>query len=668
MQLHWLDGVVLGLYFVSMLSIGLYQTRKVKSTGDFFAGGRTFNKFLMMMHALGTGTHADDPVAVVGASFKYGLAGIWYTFVYLFVTPFYWLIAPFFRRSRYLTTADFFEARFGTALGALYAIWGTLIFAVNMGTLLIGTGKIVSAASLGTVSPTWGIIGMTIAFLIYGTAGGLFATVFTEAVQGLLIVVMSLMLVPFGLAKVGGFAGLHASVNPSMFRLTGLEELSIWWILAGSLMNLINIVAQPHTMEVCASGKTEFEGRVGFTYGNFVKRFCALGWALTGIIVAALVSKGVVGPIAREDAFGTAIRILLPGGLGLIGLMFAAILAAQMSTLSAFMVAASALISRNVYKKHINPAADDAQMLRIARYAGFVIVLLGVIFALGVGQVADALMWFWTLAAFTGLFMWAGVLWRRTNATGAWASFAVMLLIWLYVGEPGQAWSQYFAKWTKASSDTVASYNVRQPRFTRLLLDVVSTKAGKSERKRVLVIFSKDNPKGLGVSVRELTDSDLTALEQATARIEHNVEQTGVIVSSVSDGGFAQSAGIKPGDVIIRCAKLGTPGIFADKTLLHYRLLAFLPAGILALIIGSLLGKPLPKDKLDKFYALITTPVGREKELIEKGVDMVYAGSSEGHPWELRHQTAVNIIGFIVALAFSGFFFLLLWLLSWIGS
>jgi Na+/proline symporter len=668
MQFHWLDGVVLGLYFVSMLSIGLYQTRKVKSTGDFFAGGRTFNKFLMMMHALGTGTHADDPVAVVGASFKYGLAGIWYTFVYLFVTPFYWLIAPFFRRSRYLTTADFFEARFGTALGTLYAIWGTLIFAVNMGTLLIGTGKIVSAASLGTVSPTWGIIGMTIAFLIYGTAGGLFATVFTEAVQGLLIVVMSLMLVPFGLAKVGGFAGLHASVNPSMFRLTGLEELSIWWILAGSLMNLINIVAQPHTMEVCASGKTEFEGRVGFTYGNFVKRFCALGWALTGIIVAALVSKGVVGPIAREDAFGTAIRILLPGGLGLIGLMFAAILAAQMSTLSAFMVAASALISRNVYKKHINPAADDAQMLRIARYAGFVIVLLGVIFALGVGQVADALMWFWTLAAFTGLFMWAGVLWRRTNATGAWASFAVMLLIWLYVGEPGQAWSQYFAKWTKASSDTVASYNVRQQRFTRLLLDVVSTKAGKSERKRVLVIFSKDNPKGLGVSVRELTDSDLKALEQATARIEHNVEQTGVIVSSVADGGFAQSAGIKPGDVIIRCAKLGTPGIFADKTLLHYRLLAFLPAGILALIIGSLLGKPLPKDKLDKFYALITTPVGREKELIEKGVDMVYAGSSEGHPWELRHQTAVNIIGFIVALAFSGFFFLLLWLLSWIGS
>ncbi|MGC8863563.1 MAG: sodium:solute symporter family transporter [Armatimonadota bacterium] len=669
MHFHGLDAAVLGLYFASMLVIGLYQTRKVKSTGDFFAGRRTFNKFLMMMHALGTGTHADDPVVVVGASFKYGLAGIWYTFVYLFVTPFYWLIAPFFRRSRYLTTADFFEARFGTGLGTLYAIWGTLIFAVNMGTLLIGTGKIVSAASLGTVSPTWGIIGMTIAFLIYGTAGGLFATVFTEGVQGLLIVVMSLMLVPFGLAKVGGFAGLHASLDPSMFRLTGLEELSVWWIFAGFLMNLINIVAQPHTMEVCSTGKTEFEGRVGFTYGNFVKRFCALGWALTGVIVAAMVSRGMVPTIAREDAFGTAIRVLLPAGFGLIGLMFAAILAAQMSTLSAFMVAASALISRNVYKRHINPAADDGRVLQVARFAGFVIVLLGVVFALGVGHVADALMWFWTLAAFTGLFMWAGVLWRKTNATGAWASFFVMLAIWLYVGEPGQAWSQRVGTWSNVRADTISALNRPLPRFSRLRLDVVSYKGGKPEPREVLVLFSRENPKGLGLTVREMTSREWSALrKKLRGKAASHLLKPGAVVLSVDSTGFAKAAGIRPGDRLVRYGWLGRPGIFADKSLLHFRLLAFLPAGILALVIGSLLGKPHPKDKLDQFYALITTPVGREKELIEKGVEMVYAGAGEGHPWELRHQRAVNILGFLAALAISGLFFLLLWGLSKIGA
>lgn len=89
MFLNSIDIAVLAIYFVGILALGMYHSRKVRNAGDFFAGGRKFSKFLMMMHALGTGTHADDPVVVVGAAYKNGLAGIWYTFAYLFVTPFY---------------------------------------------------------------------------------------------------------------------------------------------------------------------------------------------------------------------------------------------------------------------------------------------------------------------------------------------------------------------------------------------------------------------------------------------------------------------------------------------------------------------------------------------------------------------------------------------------
>lgn len=668
MNLDWLDTAVLTAYFALMVGLGVYQTRRIKDTGDFFAGGRTFNKFLMMMHALGTGTHADDPVGVMGASFKYGLAGIWYTFVYLFVTPFYWLMAPLFRRSRYLTTADFFQARFGSGLATLYAVWGTIIFSINIGTLLIGTGKIVDAVSLGAVSSTWGIVGVTVAFLIYGTAGGLMATVVTEAVQGLLIVVMSLLLVPFGLMRIGGFSELHRTLDAGMFRLTGLEELSIWWVLAGSVMMLINIVAQPHTMEVCASGKTEFEGRVGFTYGNFVKRFCALGWALTGVVMAALVAKGVVDPFPREDAFGTAIRVLLPAGLGLIGLMFAAVLAAQMSSLSAFMVAASALITRNVYKKHLNPGASDRGLLEVARFSGFVVVALGVTFALLVKGVADALVWFWTLSTFTGVFMWAGVLWRRTNATGAWASFAVMLTIWFVLCEPGAAIGLKIARfgYTDVNPSSIQAMSENARRFDRLLFNTVTVKDGKPERKETMVLFPSDNPLGLGVSVRPITDREQSKLR---SEIGAAAAWPAVVVESADPHGEAAKSGLKVGDVILQGSTFfGVLGKFADKRLLHFRALAFLPAGILALVVGSLLGRSLPKQTLDRFYVLIKTPVGREQELVEQGIDVVYAGQSKGHPWELNHQRAVNVIGFMVALALSGLFFALLYFLSRIGA
>ncbi len=683
-SLNAIDIVVLVAYFAAMLGLGLYQTKKVKHSGDFFAGGRSFNKFLMMMHALGTGTHADDPVGVVGASFKNGLAGIWYTFVYLFVTPFYWIMAPLFRRSRFLTTADFFEARFGTPLGTLYAVWGVLIFAVNMGTLLIGTGIIVDAVSGGAIPSIYAILGMTLVFLIYGTAGGLHATVAVEAVQGVLIVVMSLLLVPFGLAQLGDGAGMMAGVQSLgeiaqsdkwqyLLEITGLEEVSLPWIIGGFVMNLINIVAQPHTMEVCSTGKTEWEGRVGFTYGNFMKRFCALGWAFTGVIVAAMVAKGMIDAAQlgnREDAFGIAIRVLLPPGFT--GIMFAAVLAAQMSTLSAFMVAASALLSRNVIQRYFVKGADDKALLGFGRVAGLGTVALGVLFALTVRQVADALMWFWTLSTFTGLFMWSGVLWKRTNATGAWASFIIMLVIWLGVGEPGAFIAERTAKasYTKATGiDVVANLPDEYVVGDRVLVDIVHKDSqGKWFREDKVALATRDVTGGFGVEVQKASSDDVLSEKEAAEVFEDGNAVEGLVVTSVADESLAKKNGIKEGDMILATSEMGFLGRFADKKLLHFRALSILPAGLIALIIGSLLGKPHPEDKLRKFYKLITTPVGREQELVEAGVDAVYIGSTEGSKWELEHPVLVNWVGFGIAVVISAGFFGVLYSLSMIGK
>ena len=554
------DLIVVLVYLIGIGGLGIYQAVKIKSSGDYFAGGRKFSKWLMMMHALGTGTHADDPVVVTGAAYSHGLSGIWYTFVYLFVTPFYWIIAPFFRRSRYITTADFFKERFGSKMAVLYSLMGVITFALYIGMMLKATGTLASAVTQGAV-PQWAAISaMTVVFVAYGLAGGLIATVVTESVQGLLIVVMSLLLIPFGLARVGGIGALHQLLPASKFSLHAPTEMTIPWIITGSVMMLIGIVSQPHIMEVCSTGKTEFEGRVGFTYGNFVKRFCAMGWAFTGVVILALVAMHGIPALGseREAAFGTAIRELLPSGFT--GLMFAAILAAQMSTLSAFMVASSALLARNIYKEHIKPAATDDELLGLARWIGLLVVGIGVVFAFGVSGVAQALTINWAVSTLTGVLVWAGVLWKRTNSTGAWISFIVMAVLWLALGPAGGA-----------------------------LKGVMNA-----------------GPEWLGV--------------------------------------------------------------FADKKDLQKLGLSFLPVGVIVLVLGSLLSRGLDKKKLDRFYLLLKTPVGREGELVEAGVNIVYAGASEGHPWELKHPRLVNLGGFVIALVFSLLILGLLYLISRIGA
>ncbi|MDH7482620.1 MAG: sodium:solute symporter family protein [Armatimonadota bacterium] len=616
------DLIVVLAYLIGIGGIGIYQAVKIKSSGDYFAGGRKFSKWLMMMHALGTGTHADDPVVVTGAAYKHGLSGIWYTFVYLFVTPFYWIIAPFFRRSRFITTADFFKVRFGRKMALLYSVMGVITFALYTGMMLKATGTLAHAVTQGAV-PEWvAIAAMTAVFVSYGLAGGLVATVVTESIQGLLIVVMSLLLVPFGLVKVGGFSRLHELLSADKFSLHAPTELTIPWIITGSIMMLIGIVSQPHIMEVCSTGKTEFEGRVGFTYGNFVKRFCAIGWALTGVIVLGLVTMPHgIPPLGaeREAAFGTAIRVLLPAGFT--GLMFAAILAAQMSTLSAFMVASSALLARNIYKEHINPNADDRQLLCLARWIGLIVVAIGVIFALCVSGVAQALVINWAVSTLTGIFMWFGVLWRRTNATGTWVSFAVMAVIWLVLGPAGGAIKNF---WPSAPA-------------------VVGIYADKSMLQNLGLSFL---PAGIvaliiGSIVADRTRSRLPALIWF-----------GMVAISWA---------------IVFPLKLGF-GTFMDFNKVALMMTNCLCAAILALLVGMVFPSHQDKRKLEEFYLLLKTPVGREEELRKAGVEVVYAGHSEGHPWELKHPRLVNIGGFFVALAFSLIVLGILWGISRIGA
>jgi len=615
-----LDLIVVLVYLVGIGGLGVYQAVKIKTSGDYFAGGRKFGKWLMIMHALGTGTHADDPVGVTGAAFERGLSGIWYTFVYLFVTPFYWIIAALFRRSRFITTADFFRARFGSKMALLYAVMGILTFAVNIGTLLKGTGTIAAAVTQGAMPEWLAIVAMTAVFVTYGLAGGLIATVITESIQGLLIVVMSLLLVPFGLLRVGGFSGLHNLVSSDKFSLHAPMEMTIPWIITGSIMMLIGIVSQPHIMEVCSTGKTEFEGRVGFTYGNFIKRFCAMGWAFTGVIVLAMVSTGQLGNLAhREEAFGAAIRDLLSPGFT--GLMFAAILAAQMSSLSAFMVAASALLARNVYKEIINPQATDRQLLGLARWVGLVIVALGVGFAFAVSGVAQALTIFWAMATFTGVFMWFGVLWRRANSTGAWVSFAVMVSIWLALGPAGAV--------------------------ARTLLESGSSWLGMYADKKML--------QNLGMS---FMPAGVVALIVGSLAADRERSRLSA---------FGWMGAVLALWLIVIPIGRGT-GLIGATGQAAFTLNTCLAAGVLALIVGMMFPHVPDHKRLDEFYLLLRTPVGREEDLKKAGVEVIYAGHSEGHPWELKHPRAVNIGGFVVALAFSCIILLLLYLLSRIGA
>ena len=425
-----LDIIVLAFYFIIITWIGVWTRRKIKSTADFFMGNRGFGKILMIAQAFGVGTHTDQPVSVSGASYTTGLAGIWYQWLWLFSTPFYWIIGPIYRRLRYVTMADFFFERYGKSLGIFYAFVGGLFFCMNIGIMLKGTGVTIEALTGGALPETPIILIATLLFVVYGLAGGLIAAVITDLIQGVLILVLSFLLIPFALHEAGGISAIHQGLPEHMFSLVAPYEVTLFFIVMVVLNGLVGIVVQPHHMAVGGTGKTEMASRTGWTYGNFIKRLATLGWAFLGIF-AAFLYPGLTEE-TRELAFGLAARNLLP--MGLVGLMMAALIAAVMSTCDAFMVHASALFTKNVYEPYINPRGTDGNLLRIGRISSVFVVIGGVFFAFTFPSVVHGLMELWKVTAYLGISFWFGVIWKRANRYGAWTSALTMAGVAFFTG------------------------------------------------------------------------------------------------------------------------------------------------------------------------------------------------------------------------------------------
>ncbi len=427
--MHPADILVLLFYFVVIIVIGMKTAQKIKSSEDFFMP-RKFGKLMMIMFSFGTGTHSDQAVSVAAKSYSNGLSGIWYQWLWLPVTPFYWLIAPLFRRFRAITTAQVFEARYNHSVALLYAIVGILSLTINIGIMLKGSGEVISASTTGLINTNVAIAIMTVLFVVYGVAGGLSAAILTDFIQGILTIIFSFLLLPLVLNAVGGLEGLRSQItDPQMLSLVAPSDIGFFYIAVIAFNGLVGIVTQPHTMSNCGAGKTELEGRIGFMVGSLIKRLCTIAWALTGLTAVVYFAGRDIAP---DHVFGAVAGEFLPRLMpGMLGVFIAAILASVMSSCDAFMIASSALFTEDFYKR-LWPKRSTLHYVWIGRIASVIVVTFSVAFAFWLPSVVKGLEIFWIISSMMGIAFWLGLFWRRSTSAGAWAAtFAAFFAWWL---------------------------------------------------------------------------------------------------------------------------------------------------------------------------------------------------------------------------------------------
>lgn len=479
---HILDVIVIAGYLALITYIGKRTSAKIKTQEDFFLAGRTVGKLLQYFFNMSTIVDANSAVRTASFSFHKGLGGVWLMLNGIFTGPYYWFMAGWFRRVRLITMAELFEERFKSkSLASIYAFVGIWLSIIILG---VGYKTSLRTFEAMTIKPierctaeekqniamyqeyrsldklykenklasdqrtryqaldsmqkkdqiyAYTSYTNTVVFYIvytlfvalYTIMGGLEAAIWADLIQGVLIFIFSIILIPLSLIKLGGWSEFTARVPDNMLYVfgSGLDEFSAASIAALVLVSIIGITGHQGNMSNNGSAKDELTARIGNIGGAYTKRILTIMWAFCGLLAFALYRDSISDP---DAAWGVMSNDLL--GIGLRGFMIAGILAANMSTLSGVCVYLSALFVRHLYKPFFNNK-DEKHYITVSRFSIAGILLLGIYISVSTGSVINVIMMLPSLMTIFGAPVLLLLFWKRLTLAAVYAQVILCTII-----------------------------------------------------------------------------------------------------------------------------------------------------------------------------------------------------------------------------------------------
>ena len=415
--------VFLIAYAILMVGVGLWVGRLVRSGGDFFVANRDLSGGLVFSTFLAANIGAGATVGATSLAYREGLSAWWWNgsaaigslVLAFWVGPRIWREA---KARGYLTLGDFLERRYGAGVSRLVAalIWlGTLSI---LAAQLIGAAAVLSVA--GGIPRSAGVIIAAVVTTAYFAAGGLLSSARVNALQVAIILLGFSIAVPIVTAHAGGWPGLTLNAGTRADFWFSSGSGSGWTLLV--LLGPAFIVS-PGLLQKAYGARNERALRRGVAAN-------AVALMIFGFfpVLLGLAAYHAFPNLANADeALPAVLTARLPPAVSALAL--AAIFSAAISSADAvlFMLATSA--SRDLYRGLVNPAASEAQILRVARWASAAGGVLGIGLAFVYQSVVAALTTFYALLTVT-LFVpvLGGLLVGRAGRAEAYGAIAAGLV------------------------------------------------------------------------------------------------------------------------------------------------------------------------------------------------------------------------------------------------
>lgn len=448
MKLTLIDAVIFFTLMIGNVILGASFFFRNKTSDQFTRGGGKIPAWAVGMSIFATFVSSISFLALPGKAF----ASNWNSFVFSLTIPFASYAAvkffvPLYRSIGSVSAYYYLELRYG-AWARIYAS------ACYILTQLMRTGAILLLLAL-PVNALFGweirsvIIITGIAVILYSMLGGIKAVIWTDTIQGIILIIGALVCAIFLTAKMPGGAGrlFEIAAEHDKFSLgsfgPGLRDSTFWVVLVyGLFINLQNYGIDQNYIQKYMSAGSEKEARSSALFGSLLYvpvslLFFYIGTALfsfytaqPGLLPAELSVAG-----AGDRVFPHFIVTGLPAGLT--GLLIAAIFSAGMSTVSTSLNSTATIVLTDYYRKYFNRQASEKASMNVLRISSLLTGLLGIIIALmlvGVGSVLDA---WWALASIfsggmLGLFL-LGFIVKKSGKTEAIIGviLGVILIVWM---------------------------------------------------------------------------------------------------------------------------------------------------------------------------------------------------------------------------------------------
>jgi len=434
MHLQALDYTVVIVYGLLLLVLAQWVSREKagheKNTQDYFLAGRALPWWAIGASLIAANISAEQIIGMSGSAYLMGFAIAsyeWMAALTLIIVAKYLL--PVFLKHKIYTMPQFLEQRYDHRVRMVMAtFWlGVYVF-VNLTSILwLGSLAINSVTGL---DQTTGMVIIGLFAISYSLYGGLKAVALTDIIQVVLLVFGGLMIAWISMNEISGgngaIAGLIKTMEivPEKFDMIFTSDLPFYDDLPGIsvliggmwIMNLSYWGFNQYIIQRALAAKNIREAQKGIVFAAFLKMLVPVLVVLPGIAAAILI------PDIHNDRAYPELMKLLP--VGLKGLVFAALIAAIVSSLASMTNSISTIFTMDMYMHFKPEVTDQKKLVMIGRTVAFSAMVIAMIVAKPLlGNFDQA---FQYIQEFTGFFtpgivaiFLLGFFYKRTTANGA---------------------------------------------------------------------------------------------------------------------------------------------------------------------------------------------------------------------------------------------------------